>query len=150
MSILGLYYSIRQITTYGGSWDCFGNIFAVWFVLSLLVIFNQRIHEFKKQNQSLTTYWGIGLPIRSLYLKLPWVWRDYSGKSISKLKVHRTSKRVTVDYPIQTRSYTYHIEAMISRKLVGIADYSVSRHATDKARDIGEFLGIPVDNKLTD
>jgi hypothetical protein len=149
-SILGLYYSIRQITSQGGSWDCSGNVFATVFVLSLLLIFNQRIHEFKKQNQSLATYWGIGLPIGSLYLKLPWVWRNYSGKSISKLKVHRTNKRDTDDYSGQTRFYTYHIKAMIGRKLEGIADYSVSQHAADKARDIGEFLGVPVDNKLPD
>ena len=150
ISILGLYYSIRHIITYGGSWDCFDNAFAALFLLSNLFIFNQRIHVFNRQNQTLTTYWGIGLPVRNLYLKLPWIWRDYSGKKISKLKVHRTSKRDPDDYSGQTRFYTYHVEAMIGRKLDGIADYRTPQHAVDTAMQIGEFLGVPVDNKLSD
>ena len=150
ISILGVYYSVRQIRMYGGSWDCFSNVFAALLLFSILLIFNQRIHVFNKQNLTLTTYWGIGLPIRNLYLKLPWVWRDYSGKKISKLKVHRTSKSDPDDYSGQTRFYTYHVEAMIGRKLEGIADYSAPQHAVDKAKDIGEFLGVPLDNKLSD
>lgn len=150
ISLLGVYYSVRQITMYGGSWDCFSTVFVALLLISILFIFNQRIHVFKKPNQTLTTYWGIGLPVGNLYLKLPWVWREYSGKKISKLKVYRTSKRDPDDYSGRTRFYTYHVEAMIGRKLEGIADYSAPQHAVDTAMDIGEFLGVPVDNKLSD
>jgi len=81
---------------------------------------------------------------------LPWVWRDYSGKKISKLKVHVTIKRGGQDFSEGTRFYTYHVEAMISRKYEKIADYNNPQLAVNNAMDIGEFLGVPVVDKLSE
>jgi len=147
---VGLFYSVRHIIEYGGSWDFIDTVFVVWFLVGILFILNQRVHVFNKQNQTVTTYWAIGLPFSKWYLMLPWVWRDYSGEKISKLKVHRTSKRDPEDRSGRTRFYTYHVEAMISRKYEKIADYNKPQLAVNIAMDIGEFLGVPVVDKLSE
>ena len=146
LAILGLSSSYRLVFKYDLSWDCFGTGFLILFIFSLRLIFLHRILEFQKEGQSVTIYWGAGIPLRSWFIKLPWIWRDYSEEQIESLRVTRGMR---IDGSTDALGYrVYFVEAKIDREWVALAEYLRMKRALDVSKAISEFLGVPTSKSI--
>ena len=142
IAILGLSSSFRLVFKYDLSWDCFGTGFMILFVFSLPLIFLHKILEFQKEGQSVTIFWGAGIPFRSWFIKLPWIWRDFSEEPIESLRV---THGMRIDGSPDAEGYrVYYVEAKIDREWVTLTEYLRMKRALDISKAISEFLGVPM------
>jgi hypothetical protein len=139
----GIFFSIRSMIKYDLSWDFGGSIFIIIFVFCLRLIFLHKILEFHKESCSLTIYWGVGFPFIGWFIKLPWIWRDYSEDQIASLKVARGLR---IDGSTDAEGYlVYEIKAKIAREWVDLLESTKMDRSLDVSTAIAEFLGVPVD-----
>jgi hypothetical protein len=126
--------------------------FFVILVIALVSFSILHIYEYNKENLSLTIYWGFGLPVGNLFIKLPLVKQNFPGKRISKIGIFHRVESDDTGGVANSYSDTYIIKAMVGGKWINIG--GAVRQSPIPLQDsrktaikISDFLGVPIVDK---